>query len=100
MRALLQTGAPIDVYRDGDVDEFSEELGVPKAGWYGINYHTNTYDFSISSKKMVKKLIDGWSAGCQVINERDKYDNQMNWYENAFNTKAQEYVTYCLIKEF
>jgi len=100
MPALLQTGATIDVYRDGDNDGKSEELGKPIAGWYGINYHTNTYDFSDASLKMKKATIDAWSAGCQVVNDRAKYMEQMKWYRKAAKDKTQTHVTYCLINEF
>jgi hypothetical protein len=100
MPALLQTGARILVYRDGDLDGKSEELGKPILGWYGINYHTNTYDFSLRSLKMTQNQIDGWSAGCQVINEREAYIEQMSWYQGMQKSKLQETVTYCLINEF
>ena len=100
MPALLQVGAPITVYRDGDMDGKSEELGKPTTGWYGINYHTNTYDFSDKNMKVTKKHIYSWSAGCQVINQREKYEAQMNWYKNAKNTGKQKFVSYCLINEF
>jgi len=100
MPALLQTGAVIDVYRDGDGDGLSEELGKPITGWYGINYHTNTYDFSPANLKLKRPQIDGWSAGCQVVNERDKFIEQMKWYKAAAKANTQTHVTYCLINEF
>jgi hypothetical protein len=100
MPALLQTGAPITIYRDGDNDTKSEELGQEIEGYFGINYHTNTYDFSDKSIKMTKDQIDGWSAGCQVINEREKYLTQVEWYRHARENDIQESVTYCLINEF
>lgn len=100
MPALLQTGAKIDVYRDGDNDDKSEELGKPISGWYGINYHTNTYDFSAASVKLKRPQIDGWSAGCQVVNDREKYMEQMKWYKKAASDKTQTHITYCLINEF
>jgi len=100
MPALLQTGAPITIYRDGDNDNKSEELGKEMDGYYGINYHTNTYDFSDKSIKLTKDQIDGWSAGCQVINEREKYLTQVEWYRHARENNIQESVTYCLINEF
>lgn len=100
MPALLQIGAEIEVYRDGDLDSKSEELGQSRSGWFGINYHTNTYDFRQGNLKLTRSAIDGWSAGCQVINEREKYVKQMEWYERALKEKRQEYVSYCLINEF
>jgi hypothetical protein len=100
MPGLLQIGAQILVYRDGDLDGKSEELGKPVWGWYGINYHTNTYDFSLRSLKMTQQQIDGWSAGCQVVNNREVYVEQMSWYQAMQKSKLQETVTYCLINEF
>lgn len=100
MPALLQTGSAITIYRDGDNDNKSEELGKEINGYFGINYHTNTYDFSDKSIKMTKDQIDGWSAGCQVINEREKYLTQVEWYRHARENDIQESVTYCLINEF
>ena len=100
MPALLQIGATIDVYRDGNDNEFSEETGTAKAGFYGINFHTNTYDFSKANLKLTMKQIDNWSAGCQVINEREKYVDSMDFYKKAKEIGLQKYITYCLIKEF
>ena len=100
MPALLQTGAKITVYRDGDMDDKSEELGEPMSGYYGINYHTNTYNFSDENIQVTVDEIDDWSAGCQVTNERDKYVTQMDWYREAKESGKQTNVTFCLIKEF
>ena len=91
MPALLQIGAKIDVHRDGDNDDKSEELGDEIAGWYGINFHANTYD--MNNKKIVDN-IGGWSAGCQVVNNTEKY---VQFIEKC---KVQKSVSYCLINEF
>ena len=91
MPALLQIGAKIDVHRDGDLDNKSEQLGDAIAGWYGINFHANTYD--MNNKKIVDKIA-GWSAGCQVVNNTEKY---VQFIEKC---KAQKSVSYCLINEF
>ena len=90
--ALLQLGNKISVYRDGDKDDKSEELGSSIDGFYGINFHLNNHNFD---SKLTKKMINGWSAGCQVLNETLKYVKQMQYFEHC-NHK----VTYCLIKEF
>ena len=59
MPALRQVG-PFIVYRDGDKDKKSEELGTPIVGSnYGINFHTVSYD--LSSKK-ISEIIGEWSA--------------------------------------
>lgn len=97
---LLQIGNKITVYRDGDGDGKSEELGEPTSGYYGINYHTNTYDFSTKNLKLTKQYIYDWSAGCQVVNQREAYLTQMEWYKKAKKDGTQKFVTYCLINEF
>ena len=98
--ALRQRGAKVIVYRDGDMDGKSEELGPETKGWYGINYHTNTYDLSKANLEVLQEDINSWSAGCQVINERDKYIQQMKWYEEALLAGRQKFVSYVLIQEF
>jgi hypothetical protein len=100
MPALRQRGAEMTVYRDGDMDGKSEEIGEPISGWYGINYHMNTYDLSEENLQREKWIIGAWSAGCQVTNDRDEYLEQMEWYEDALNDGKQEYVSYCLLREF
>jgi hypothetical protein len=100
MTALRQIGAKVKVYRDGNMNGKSEEVGSYTKGWYGINYHTNTYNFSLASLKIVKWTIGNWSAGCQVINDRKQYIDQMKWYENAYKNDDQLFVTYVLLNEF
>jgi len=100
MTALRQVGAKVKIHRDGNKNNKSEEIGKVYEGYYGINYHTNTYNFSLNSLKVVKWIIGGWSAGCQVINERDKYLDQMKYYRSAYLTGEQEFVSYVLLNEF
>ena len=100
MKALLQRGIRVKVYRDGNKNERSEEVGEYEKGWFGINYHTNTYDFSLANLKIVKWAIGYWSAGCQVINDRKKYIDQINYYKKAHENGTQLMVSYCLINEF
>ena len=100
MPALKQRGAKVIVYRDGNMNNKSEELGKPISGWYGINYHTNTYDFSKKSLRILRFFVGGWSAGCQVINERDKYFMQMETFKYLKESGEQRFVSYCLLNEF
>jgi len=88
--ALLQLGAPVQVYRDTDKDTSSEEQGVIDTGYFGINFHPNTYDLS----RPTSNLVGWWSAGCQVVNNVAKYKTIIRL------VKPQKYVTYCLINEF
>tara|TARA_R100000951_G_scaffold116523_2_gene128784 strand:- start:2857 stop:3483 length:627 start_codon:yes stop_codon:yes gene_type:complete len=100
MPSLKQTGRRVKVYRDGNKNRKSEELGEYELGWFGINYHTNTYDFRLANLKVVNWLIGYWSAGCQVINNRQEYVKQIDYYKNSFEKGTQIMVSYCLINEF
>ena len=91
MPALIQTGAPVTVYRDGDNDAKSEEQGKKQTGYFGINFHTATRDFD---KDIIKEDINGWSAGCQVANRTKEYNEIIDL------TKSQKFTTYVLLKEF
>lgn len=90
MPALKQV-RPIKYFRDWNKNEKAEEIGKVKEGIRGVNFHTVTYQNNLS---LVKKLIGGWSVGCQVINNVSRYFRILNL------VKHQNYVTYCLIKEF
>lgn len=100
MPSLKQVGRRVKVYRDGNRNRKSEEIGNFKLGWYGINYHTNTYNFSLANLKIVNWLIGYWSAGCQVVNDRKKYFEQMDYYKKAFEDGTQIMVSYVLLQEF
>lgn len=89
---LLQRGAKVKVYRDGDKDNKSEEQGVLQEGYFGINFHLNSHDINT---KVRKSDINAWSAGCQVPNEPEKYKPLLEWFRDNQRT-----VTYCLIHEF
>lgn len=91
MPALLQLGNKIKVFRDGDKDKKSEEVGNITEGFYGINFHSNNYDLT---SKIKKEEINGWSAGCQVSNDIQNYKKVIDL------VKTQPSVSYCLIKEF
>ena len=91
MPALRQVGNFI-VYRDGDKDNKSEEIGAPIVGsGYGINFHSISNDLSV---KKIGENIGGWSAGCQVCNNVEQYSMIINMIKN------QNRITYCLLKEF
>jgi hypothetical protein len=91
MPALKQLGAPVTVWRDGDLDGKSEEKGKRTTGWYGINFHTATKSYL---SNIIKTFIGGWSAGCQVCNNAPEYMSIIN------KVKDQSSVTYTLLNEF
>lgn len=89
MRALRQL-TPIKYYRDWNKNNKVEEIGNLREGIIGINFHTATYQpgfFTIP-------FINGWSTGCQVVNDTKKYYEILDFIGN------QKTVTYCLLKEF
>jgi len=89
--ALVQIGSKIKVWRDGDKDDKSEESLIQQEGFFGINFHPNTYDINAKS---TGSLINGWSAGCQVVNNMEKYRKFINLIPAATS------ITYCLLNEF
>jgi len=90
VEALLQLGNKVTVYRDTDKDDKSEEQGKLQSGYFGINFHPNTYDLS----KPSGTSIGWWSAGCQVVNNIPNYKLMIGLL------KREKLVTYCLINEF
>jgi hypothetical protein len=91
MPALKQVGNFL-VFRDGDRDGKSEEIGTPiKGAGYGINFHAATYDPNF---KGLQENIGDWSAGCQVVNDKQKHLQIINMI------KAQHRISYVLLKEW
>jgi hypothetical protein len=90
VEALLQLGNKVQVYRDTDRDSNSEEQGALQSGYFGINFHPNTYDLSKGSGTN----IGWWSAGCQVVNNISNYKTMIKLLKN------EKFVTYCLVDEF
>jgi hypothetical protein len=58
--ALVQTGAPVSVYRDFD-KSFRRQEGHVTTGWYGINQHGTREGYDGSPN-----TVGPWSAGCLV----------------------------------
>ncbi len=90
MKALKQA-EPILYYRDGDKDNRAEEIGELYRGMRGINFHTASYNHKVG---FIKKFIGGWSAGCQVIADVEKYYKMLNL------VYGQSRTSFVLIKEF
>jgi len=89
VKALKQTG-PILVYRDGDMDSKSEELGKPVQGDFDINFHCATYKLA----GLVRTSIGAFSAGCMVCNNDNDYSFIIDTVKN------QKLIDFCLLKEF
>jgi hypothetical protein len=88
---------PVQGYRDGNNDDKNDEIGPIVTGYFGINFHTNTFKWY----NAVIKWFIGWnSAGCQVTNDRIKYIKWLNVFKQRLKSNRQNNVTYCLINEF
>jgi hypothetical protein len=86
--ALVQC-APITVYRDADRDDVAEEQGKEDTGLFGINIHR-------ANPSMISKIIDKWSAGCQVLNDPKQFAQLLDKCKKSGFRK----FTYTLLKEF
>lgn len=89
MRSLKQVNK-IKFYRDSDKDEKVEEQGELFEEIIGINFHTMHYYMDY----VRKTVINGWSEGCQVINDTRDYHKIIDL------TEKQDFVSYVLLKEF
>jgi len=90
MRCLKQV-RPMFIYRDNNKNRKSEEIGKIYYKMVGIEFHASTYSQDMS---FIRKLIGGWSAGCQVINDTKRYYEALELFE------TQKTTSYCLVKEF
>jgi len=80
---------PVEVYRDKNLNEIAEESQTIDKGLFGINIHR-------ANEKAISKIIDKWSAGCQVLNNPDDFKKLLQMAEESKLTS----FTYTLLKEF
>lgn len=91
MKALRQV-QPIEYYRDSNKNTLAEEVGELHKGIIYTNMHGIDYD-PYSNK--TKKIINGWSFGCQV------WSNMTDYRQMIRATWARgKAVDYALLKEF
>jgi len=88
--ALVQR-KPVKVYRDGDRDmEYDKDTKTIQEGLFGINIHR-------ASQSTTSKLIDKWSAGCQVIASAFEYADFMKRIKKGSSVWGNSF-TYTLIE--
>lgn len=88
--ALVQT-KPVKVYRDGNKDDIYDFN--PKTidnGLFGINIHKAGSNSTI---------VDGWSAGCQVLARSKDFDELMRLAHRQVASGYGKTFTYTLITE-
>lgn len=86
--ALVQC-KPVTIYFDTNKDAKSDESGEQSTGLFGINIHR-------ASDNWASKVVDKWSAGCQVL------PNPANFTELMALCKlsGKQKFTYTLLNEF
>jgi len=89
--ALLQVGK-VTVYRDNDKDDIAETIGNKlETGFFGINIHR-------ASSNVTSKIINKWSAGCQVFANKKDHTQLLTLCRNFREAKHNRF-TYTLINE-
>jgi hypothetical protein len=81
--ALCQRLGPVKVYRDSNRDDRHDfDPETIDEGYFGINIH---------KAGRYSRLVDGWSAGCQVFKEENDFKDFMRtlrestkWFGNVF----------------
>lgn len=73
------------VYRDNDLDSIAEEQGIEDRGWFGIHIHR-------ANATGTSKLVDKWSAGCQVIADYRDFNFLMKICKNSGLQEFQYYL--------
>jgi len=86
--AWVQT-KPVTVFRDNNLNDSAEEVGFEDTGLFGIDIHRSN-QFSIS------KLVDKYSAGCQVF--ADPF--QFNSFIDICKGSGLKSFSYTLLEEF
>jgi len=92
VKALRQY-SDIKIFRDSNLNKKADQVGKMYIGNYGCNFHPNTHVTSNWSK-FKKWFIGGWSLGCVVPNDPEKYYNEF-----LSRLYYQDFITYCLILE-
>lgn len=90
-KALVQV-KPVKVYRDNNKDDIYDMIPQQiDEGYFGINIHrSNPYTKS--------KLVNDWSAGCQVFADPDAFKSFMKLCEEQ-NKRFGNSFTYTLLDE-
>lgn len=82
----LRQVLPVKVYRDDDGDEeFDTNSDTVEEGLFGIHIH---------KAGVLSKIVGTWSAGCQVFQRKEDFEEFMNLCKDSL----QDLFTYTLIE--
>lgn len=88
--ALCQRLGPVVVYRDANKDDKHDlDNNKTDSGFFGINIH---------KAGVISKLVDGWSAGCQVFQNNVDFDVFMKLCKTHSKNHGNVF-TYTLIND-
>lgn len=88
--ALVQC-APVKVYRDANRDDILDmDKRTIDTGMFGINIH---------KAGIASVIVDGWSAGCQVLAKNDEYEIFMDLCRKQKLAGYGDKFTYTLLEE-
>lgn len=91
-KALVQR-SNITVYRDKNCDDYYDfEPSTEEQGIFGINLHR-------ANQNVESKLIDKWSAGCQVFASPTKFNEFLALCDAQITNGMGKYFTYTLLNE-
>jgi len=87
-KALCQRNGKVEVFRDGNKDDkYDYDEDTITEGWFGINIHR-------SHPYKPTNYVNKYSAGCQVVQDPDDFDEFMDIIEGS----KQKTFTYTLIE--
>jgi hypothetical protein len=84
-------GKSFPYYRDNNKNDRSEEIGEEYNDIIYANIHPSSY---LEGQDITTEYINGWSLACQV------FANTTEYYDFMEKTQDQQFLTYCLLKEF
>ena len=85
--ALRQSGAPVKVYRDDDRNKtLKMDPRTIEEGYFGINIHRG-------ARKGSTKLVQSYSAGCQVIQNASDFQKFMEICENGADSLGNRFTS-------
>lgn len=89
--ALCQRNGKVEVYRDGNKDkQYDYDQNSAQEGYFGINIHR-------SSAYKASTYINKYSAGCQVFQDPDDFDEFMSICRKAADIWGNKF-TYTLLE--
>jgi hypothetical protein len=90
-KALCQRGAMVTVIRDDNKDNILDFFsGKETTGFYGINIHR-------AKEKGETKVVDKFSAGCQVFENADHFEEFMELCEKSKLITERNRFSYTLL---